>query len=136
MNKLSSMLSARLLRGVSAGLLIAASAVTTGCLGSTRGALAFIGYPDAPVVPPIGGAVTMIKAPLQVDFNDPQTPVVSPRTGSSKTRYLRVYWISIAWGDGSLDKAAAGMQKVHYADYEFLNVVGVYQEMTFHAYGE
>jgi hypothetical protein len=46
--------------------------------------------------------------------------------------------LSAGWGNAALDKAArdAGIQTVYYADYELLDVLGIYKRATVYVYGE
>jgi hypothetical protein len=46
--------------------------------------------------------------------------------------------LSIGWGDAQLDAAAreGGIQTIYYADYEFLEVLGIYRRATVHVYGK
>jgi hypothetical protein len=93
---------------------------------------------DAPVRPPIGLAFANQRAPLTLDFDE-------TRLGSkhATASVLYVYEplltsISLAWGDASLAAAAAngGISKIHYVDYEVLNVLGVFVQFTVHVYGD
>ena len=94
----------------------------------------------APVQPPGGGLFTWVKAPLETNFS--ATPVGS-KVGTSETRYLYVpngYYVplSFAWGDAAIEAAAADglITKIHYADYEYLNILGVYNQVTIRVYGD
>lgn len=46
--------------------------------------------------------------------------------------------LSAGWGDAALDSAArdAGIQTVYYADYELLEILGIYKSATIHVYGK
>jgi hypothetical protein len=46
--------------------------------------------------------------------------------------------LSVGWGDAALDDAArdAGIQTICYADYELLEVLGIYKRATVHVYGK
>ena len=46
--------------------------------------------------------------------------------------------IGVGWGDAALDTAAreAGITTIYYADYEWLEVLGVYRRATVCVYGE
>jgi hypothetical protein len=46
--------------------------------------------------------------------------------------------LSAGWGDAALDAAArdAGITTICYADYELLEVLGVYKSVTVHVYGK
>jgi hypothetical protein len=62
--------------------------------------------------------------------------------GTAKTRYLQDPFFTglpiAAWGDASVEAAAgsAGITKVHYADYEVLNVLLIYREFTVRVSGD
>jgi hypothetical protein len=45
--------------------------------------------------------------------------------------------LSVGWGDAALDSAAhdAGIETVYYADYELLEILGIYKRATVHVYG-
>lgn len=94
----------------------------------------------APVRPPGGALFTWVSAPVDTNFS--QTPVGS-KTGTSETRYLYIpngnsLPLSFAWGDARIAEAAAdaGITTVHYADYEFLNILGVYNQLTVRVSGD
>lgn len=99
--------------------LVASVAGLTGCLG-------------APVVPPYGIVYTNYKAPLDVDY-DPTT--IGGKDGYSQTESVLGL---VAWGDASGAAAAedAGIKTIHHADYEYFNVLGVYQRYRTVVYGE
>ena len=46
--------------------------------------------------------------------------------------------IGVGWGDAALDTAArdAGITTIYYADYEWLEVLGIYRRATVCVYGE
>ena len=46
--------------------------------------------------------------------------------------------LSVGWGDAALDAAArdAGITTICYADYELLEVLGIYKRATVHVYGK
>lgn len=93
----------------------------------------------APVRPPGGALFTWVSAPLDTNFS--QTPTGS-KVGTSETRYLYIpngyLPLSFAWGDASVAEAAAaaGITTIHYADYEYLNVLGVYNQVTVRVSGD
>lgn len=88
-----------------------------------------LGCVAAPVVPPLGLVYTEIQAPLA-----PKGDVGSKRGTSQVVAILGL----VAWGDGSLKAAAANgnITNVKLVDYEFKNVIGVYQRYTTVAYGD
>ncbi|MBI1291740.1 hypothetical protein GC173_10925 [bacterium] len=121
-----------------AGLMAAACVLGMGLVGC-GGRLASREMMKAPVVPPPGVLVTMYKAPLDFNFGkEGGTKAENSRFGQSETHYIGIWFIRIAWGDGSLDTASkqGGISNLSYADYEYLNILGVYQNVKFNAYGE
>ncbi len=94
--------------GLAAGL--------TGCIG-------------APVVPPLGLIYTNIDAPLSLAGE------VGSRRGESTVISIAGL---ISTGDGSVKAAAAagGITRVQRVDYEFFNLIGIYQRYKTVAYGD
>ena len=78
----------------------------------------------APVIPPVGWAYTDFRAPLDINYQ--ATPVNSPKTGKAESMCILGM---VATGDASAEAAArnAGISTIEHADYEFFNVLGVYQ---------
>jgi len=108
------------------------------CLaGLTAAALLAVcgGCYTAPFKPPQGVVFTQVKAPLMV--NQKHTPVATA-SGSASSSSFHFWYVDLAWDDCSIDKAAkaGGVTNVHYADYEFFSVLGVYTRMTVTAYGD
>jgi hypothetical protein len=89
-------------------------------------------YYVAPVMPPPGLIYSEIKAPL--DTNAQSNPV-GPRMGSSSTTSILGL---VSWGDASVATAVqqGNLSSINHLDYEFLNIVFVYQKFTVNAYGE
>ena len=103
--------------------------VIAGILGS----LCFSGcMMIAPVVPPTGAVFNDTKAPLNVEVNN--TKMGAKRGESSTVSILGL----VAFGDGSIAAAAKDgrITTVQHADYEYLNVIGVFQKYTTIVYGE
>jgi hypothetical protein len=92
-------------------------------------ACALFGCVAAPVVPPLGIVYTDVRAPLV-----PAGVVGSKRGTASVIAILGLF----SWGDGGIRRAAANgnIQEVKLVDYEFKNVLGVYQRYTTVAYGD
>lgn len=93
---------------------------------------------QAPVQPPRGLLITVYSAPLTTDFA--QTPV-GGKTGKATTLYLRDIIFTgqtLAWDDASVATAArnAGLTTITYADYEILEVLGVFGKFTIRVHGE
>jgi len=92
----------------------------------------------APVQPPRGALLTTYSAPITTKFAG--TPV-GGRTGEASTIYVRIpgsNLLQFAFGDASLETAArrAGISEVHYADYEVLELLGVFGEFKVKVHGE
>lgn len=91
------------------------------------------GFVRAPVVPPTGLLFTDIKAPLDHDYGGTQASGL--RTGTSESMSILGL---VALGDASTNSAArsANLQTIHYADYEYFNILGVYQRYRTVVHGE
>ena len=85
-----------------------------------------------PVIPPAGFIYTQYKAPLDVDFD--ATPVPMKKGTASTMCVLGL----VAVGDASARAAAqdGGITRIEHADYDTLNVLGVYSKFTIIVYGE
>lgn len=97
------------------------------CVGLAMG---MAGCLSAPFQPP-SGLVAVTKAPLSTEGNWE----VGPRRGeASSTSVLGLY----ASGDCSIAAAArnGGLKKIGHVDYEYVNVVGIWQQATVIVYGE
>lgn len=106
---------------------------TTVVVGLTAMILTMTGCIHAPFVPPTGTAYNNYKAPLDVDFEN--TDMSGMKKGSAKTVSLLGL---IAWGDASSQTAAraGGISTIQHADYEYLNVLGIFQKTTVIVYGK
>ncbi|HQQ92319.1 MAG TPA: TRL domain-containing protein [Kiritimatiellia bacterium] len=93
--------------------------------------LAFTGCLTAPFAPPMG-AVTAVEAPLSIDHN--RSAMASKKGESSAMCILGL----VSVGDASTQAAAqeGGLKTVHFLDYKYFNVLGIYQKTTVMAYGE
>ena len=93
----------------------------------------------APVKPPAGILYTDYKAPLMIDYKGGS---FGSKKGNSTSRYLRIPnpWVQadFAWSDAAMRSAAmeGGITTIKGADYEFLNVLGIYQQFTVYVYGD
>jgi hypothetical protein len=108
-------------RGLRAKVMVSIAALglalgLTGCIG-------------APVVPPLGVLYTDIDAPLSLVGETGMK-----RGEASVTAILGL----VSTGDGSVKAAAqaGGITRVKHVDYEFTNVIGVYQRYTTVVYGD
>lgn len=102
-----------------AALAIAAPILLSGCL-------------VAPVIPPTGILYTDIKAPLDYDQSASKT---GAKTGTSESMSILGL---VAMGDASVEAAAkaGNISTATGADYEYFNVLGVYQRYRTVLHGE
>ena len=102
------------------------------CLLTLGMLTALTGCMSAPVVPPIGMIYTNFEAPLDIDYS--QTDVQGNKGTSESISILGL----VAIGDASAAAAAdnAGIDTIEHADYEFFNVIGVYQRYRTVVYGD
>ena len=93
-------------------------------------ALGVAGCLSAPFQPP-GGVVSVTKAPLSTEGN---WDVGSRKGEASSSSVLGLY----ASGDCSIATAAqnGGLKKIGHVDYEYFNVIGIWQNATGIVYGE
>jgi hypothetical protein len=91
-----------------------------------------VGCIGAPVVPPTGLIYTDMDAPLSLGGGG--RDVGSKRGESSVTAILGLF----STGDGSVKKAAANgrITQIKHVDYNFRNIIGIYQEYTTVVYGD
>lgn len=87
---------------------------------------------STPVMPPGGWAIANIKAPLSADNFK-----VSVETTKTGLAMVENYLGLISIGDCSIETAAkqGGIKTIEYADYEYFNVLGVYQKFTIKLHG-
>jgi hypothetical protein len=88
--------------------------------------LLMAGCYTAPVIPALAGVYTNTKAPMDIDYDETQ---LGSKTGKASTTTILGL---VAWGDASAAAAAAdgGITTIRHADYEFLNVLFIYQSFT------
>jgi hypothetical protein len=101
----------------------AVAVVASGC---------YAGIYTAPVKPGLGLMFARVNAPISVDYN---AAVVSTKTGEATAENILGL---IEIGDCSAEAAArnGGLTKIHYLDYKFENILGVYSKFTTIAHGE
>ena len=89
-----------------------------------------VGGVVAPFQPPMG-VVSIVQAPLSTEGNFS----AGSKKGESSAKCIMGI---VSVGDCSIDAAAknGGLQKINHLDYEYLNIIGVYQKTTVIAYGE
>ena len=93
-------------------------------------AIGVAGCLSAPFQPP-SGVVSVTTAPLSTEGN---WEVGSKKGEASSTSVLGLY----ATGDCSIAAAArnGGLKKIGHVDYEYFNVIGIWQKATVIVYGE
>lgn len=115
------------------GVLLATSGLMlSGCASS--------GY-RTPIKPPPGFIYSEIKAPLMIP---------SPDIDISAADQVKVYtqtiqipyppyapFINFTWGDAALEDAIreSGFTTVLYADYSWMTILGIYNELRIHVHG-
>jgi len=101
-------------------VLVSLVSLLTGCL-------------TAPFVPPPGAAFTQFSAPLDVDFQN--TDLAGMKKGTSEAISILGLF---AFGDASSKAAAESAQisKIVHADYDYFNILGVFQKTTVIVYGK
>ena len=91
-----------------------------------------------PVKPPVGVLFTQYSAPMTTE---PGGVPATGKVGTASTFYVRdplITGFDVAWEDASIEAAAeeGGISQVYYADYEVLQVLGVFGEFRTRVYGE
>jgi hypothetical protein len=119
------------LRFLAAIPLVASLALAGGCAATPF---------RTPVKPPQGGLFNHYKAPLTTNFSgNPAGPGVRVASQSHTSYFHDVFLtgLNFAWDQNAVRNIArdAGMSEVHYADYEVLNILGIYAKFTVHVYG-
>ncbi len=95
--------------------------------------LSLTGCVRAPFVPPQGMAFSQISAPLDIDYDE--TQLAGMKKGSAEV--ITILGL-VSTGDASAKKAAenGGISTIVHADYDYYNVIGVYQRTTVTVYGK
>jgi len=102
-------------------LMCLSMSLSTGCV-----------YYSAPVMPPPGLFFTSIQAPIDTDVN---TNPIGPKVGeATSTSVLGLF----AFGDASVASAAqdGNLTKINHLDYEYFNLLFLFQKFTTRAHGE
>lgn len=91
-----------------------------------------------PASPPRGLLFTAYRAPLTTEFQ--KTPAEG-RVGTASTLYVRdpiVSGFDVAWEDASINTAAheGEISHIYYADYDVLQILGIFGKFTTRVYGE
>lgn len=112
----------------------------SGCAVSGRTAyISAAGFPETPVQPPRGGLFTYYSAPLSINFKS--ASVQSKKQGSASTWFFRDFLLTrltFAWDKADVDTATseAGIHTVEYADYEYLQILGIFGKFTVNVHGD
>ncbi len=85
---------------------------------------------------PPPGIFANYKAPLMLNYDE---SAVSPRGGAASAEYFHdilLTGLDFGWGDCSILKATRNgrVNRIGTADYEFLNILGIYAKTTVHVY--
>ena len=95
--------------------------------------VASVGCYSTPVMPPAGWIVSNYKAPLSADNQGVEA-------GGAKEGMATVecYLALVSIGDCSIEEAVKeeGITDISYVDYEYFNVLGVYQRFTVIVHGD
>ncbi len=92
------------------------------------------------VVPPQGMLFCHYSAPLSTHLDNVPAGRKVTRVSSSSTHYLRdiiLTNLDFSWGEAGIQQIArmGGLKQVYFADYDFLNILGVYARFTINVYG-
>lgn len=94
--------------------------------------------PVAPVQPSVGFLFANQRAPLMTDLD---ATTLGSKHGVTQTYFVMdplLTRLSVALGDASIERAAreSGIRTVRHADYELLNVLGIFMRFRVHVYGD
>lgn len=94
----------------------------------------------APVIPPQGLLFSSVKAPVSINFDNTPAGRQLSRVSQSSTYYFRDFIITgmdFSWGSVGINEIArkGGLSQVYFADYEYLNILGIYAQFTINVYG-
>lgn len=103
-----------------------------GCAGTT------LYY--APVRPPGGIFFISTKAPLTTDFAGNPCGSATKKVSHSETFYFRDFIFTgqtLAWDEAAIGKIAreGGIEEISFADYELLDILGIFGKFTINVYG-
>jgi hypothetical protein len=89
----------------------------------------------------VAGAVYQ-RTIIPLDRNFDETPVFSRHAGeaSQDVRHLMIPYVRahVLWNTNAIGDIARrnGMERVYYADLEFLSIMGIWRQYTVHVYGQ
>lgn len=92
------------------------------------------------VIPPQGLLFSSVKAPVSINFDNTPAGRQLSRVSQSSTYYFRDFIITgmdFSWGSVGINEIArkGGLSRVYFADYEYLNILGIYAQFTINVYG-
>ncbi len=93
------------------------------------------------VIPPRGFFFTSFRAPLTTNVNGNLTGPSSVHMAQERSvHYFRDFLftgLSFAWDDATIARIAreSNISKVSYADYEFMQILGIFSITTIRVYG-
>lgn len=95
---------------------------------------------SAPVKPPQGMLFVDVKAPLTAQFNGTPVGANLKKVSKTHTGFFRDFIFTggtFAWDDVAISEIArrGGIEEVAYADYELMNILGIYGTFTINVYG-
>ena len=94
---------------------------------------------STPVSPPAGLVFSKYQAPVTTDFH--QTPALSPKKGEAQAVYFAVpilwRW-DFAFSEATINAATrrGHIERVHYVDHEYFNVLGLFTTYKAIVHGE
>lgn len=116
--------------------MIAAAALATVWLAGCAGLTPY----QAPVKPPQAMLFVDVKAPLTAEFNNTRVGPDLKKVSRRHTTFFRDIIFTggtIAWDEAAIAEIAreGGLTEVAYADYELMNILGIYGTFTINVYG-
>ncbi|MDK2971441.1 MAG: TRL-like protein family [Candidatus Sumerlaeota bacterium] len=96
---------------------------------------------SAPVQPPTGLVFTSVQAPVSADYDATVVRSEDEKHAQATSYFFfepLITRLSFGWDDVAIAKIAqdGGIKEVHYADYEFMHVLGIFAKVTISVYGE
>lgn len=95
---------------------------------------------SAPVKPPQGALFVDVKAPLTAQYDATPVGADLKKVSHTETGFFRDFIFTggtFAWDDVAIAEIArrGGIEEVAYADYELMNILGIYGTFTINVYG-
>lgn len=97
-------------------------------------------YYYTPVKPPGGLLITVMKAPLTTNYNRTACGSSLTKVSSSSTHYFYEFLfthLDFAWDEATIAEMAhkRGIKEVAYADYQVVDILGIFATFTVNIYG-